>query len=203
MLANDQIDALVRSWIVEILRSHVPLVAVAVRQRAKFEGWLKFELAAYAALKGASDVTVETSLGNEAGTRSDVTFLFQGSRYDIELKTCNTNWRMEGIRNLTRPITKNVSGIVIDAKKLQQCPGDGIVAFCMFPVAGKDDRWTEYLDRIGRELGIELSVTRHCTRVSVALSAGCDADVIVIAFAVPRVALVPSLSKIAEEEAPS
>jgi len=203
MPANSRVDALVRSWIVEILRLHVPLIAVAVRQRAKFEGWLKFELAAYAALQGASDVTVETSLGDEVGTRSDLTFVFRGRRYDIELKTCNTNWRMEGIRNLTRPITKNVSGIVVDAKKLQQCPGDGIVAVCMFPVAGKDDRWTEYLGRINRELGIELSVTQHCTRVSVSLGDGCDADVIVIAFAVPRVALVPSLSKIAEEEAPS
>ena len=50
----------VRDWITKILEERKLLVALAVRQRAKFEGWLKFELAYRAALAGASDVEVES-----------------------------------------------------------------------------------------------------------------------------------------------
>jgi len=42
-----------RKWIVEILEKNLSLVALAVRQRAKFEGWLKFEFARLAVEKGA------------------------------------------------------------------------------------------------------------------------------------------------------
>src|SRR5688572_11422352 len=121
-------DVQIRNWIVDILGQHRSLLAVAVRQRAKFEGWLKFELALYAEQHGASAVQVETAY--ESGARSDLSFVYDDRRYDVELKTSNTNWRMNGVLALTRPITKNIDSIIIDGKKLQQCPGQGIVAFC-------------------------------------------------------------------------
>jgi hypothetical protein len=114
-----------RSWIVDVLEQHRTLLTVAVRQRAKFEGWLKFELALYAEQHGATDVEVEAPSGS--GSRSDLTFSYDGRRYDVELKTSNTNWRMKGVLARTRPITKNIRGVIIDGGKLRQCPGDGIV----------------------------------------------------------------------------
>ena len=166
-----EVDALVRGWIVEVIRAHSGLLTIAVRQRAKFEGWLKFELAAHAVANGAIGVEVEASADEGARSRADLTFFVSGSRCDVELKTCNTNWRMDGVLNRTRPITKNISGIVTDAKKLQNCSGVGIVAFCMFPVSSGDDRWIDYLTRIGAEVGTQLSPREHATRVSMQVSA--------------------------------
>src|SRR5687768_11451655 len=135
-------DKELRRWIVDVLEQHRALLTIAVRQRAKFEGWLKFELALHAARCGAKSVQVETA--SDSGARSDLSFVYQGQRYDVELKTCNTNWRMKGVLDLTRPITKNITSVVVDAGKLRRCPGQGIVAFCLFPVGCDDGRWIEY-----------------------------------------------------------
>lgn len=182
-----ELDVLVRTWIVEVIRAHTALIAIAIRQRAKFEGWLKFELAAYAELHGAEFVEVETALGDDlARTRSDLTFSYGGKHCHVELKTCNTNWRMEGVLSRTRPITKNVAGIVADARKLKNCSGEGIVAFCMFPVSRDDERWVEYLERISNELGLALSARQKTERVSIQIGSDCRVDVVVIAFAISK-----------------
>lgn len=180
-------DQRIRHWIVDVLEQHRPLLAVAVRQRAKFEGWLKFELALYAEQHGASAVEVEAPSG--LGSRSDLSFGYDGKRYDVELKTSNTNWRMKGVLARTRPITKNIRGVIIDGGKLRQCPGEGIVAFCLFPVEAGDSRWMDYLKRIGSELGINLSEGEHTSRVSVPLQDGHQADIVIATFAVPRAVL--------------
>ena len=83
-----EVQEIVRVWIGEVLRGHPRPVAIAMRQRAKFEGWLKFTLAAIAELKGATDVVVEARTGY-ALARSDVSFQWHGTRYDVELKTIN------------------------------------------------------------------------------------------------------------------
>lgn len=181
-------EATIREWIAEILEQHKPLLAIALRQRAKFEGWLKFELAAIAEKCGGQSVEVE-SASNESNSsrgRSDLTFLFNGTRYEVELKTANSNWRMPGIRNKTRPITKNVAGIVTDARKLCRCLGRGVIAFVLFPIPPGDNRWTEYLDRIATELGIRLSEQNHCRRLSVDLGNNQSADLVICSFAVPQ-----------------
>jgi hypothetical protein len=81
----------------------------------------------------------------------------------------------------------NVAGIVADDRKLKCCPHDGIVAFCMFPVSCDDERWVEYLDRISREIGITLAPRHHAERVSIPVGNHCNADLVVVAFATPRV----------------
>lgn len=173
----------IREWIVEVLECHQHLLAIAVRQRAKFEGWLKFELAAVVEKHGAQSVEVETV---SEGKRSDLSFTFNGNRYDVELKTVNSSWRMSGVRNKTRPITKNIAGIIRDAQKLSRCSGQGIVAFVLFPVPLQDNRWTKYLDRIASELGISLSEQDHCRHLSVDLGQRQLADLVVCSFAVQR-----------------
>lgn len=179
-------DALVRQWIIEIIQAHPSLVAIAIRQRAKFEGWLKFELAAHAEAKGMQDLRVEAATGDFSHSRADVTFWHQGERFDVELKTCNTNWRMEGVASLTRPITKNVTGVIQDAMKLQTCSGHGIVAVCMFPISGRDSRWTDYLERISKAVGVQLSVDRNSSRASIPIGGSREADIVVISFSVPK-----------------
>lgn len=176
----------IREWIVEILENHKQLLTIAVRQRAKFEGWLKFELAVVAEKHGAQSVEVESACDERgfSGERSDLSFIYDGNRYHVELKTANSNWRMPGVRNKTRPITKNIAGIVNDARKLSRCSGEGIVAFVLSPIPPQDNRWTEYLDRIASELGIPLSEQVHCRRLSVDWGQGESADLVVCSFAV-------------------
>ncbi len=173
-------DKLCRQWIVEILRDHLSLVAIAVRQRAKFEGWLKFELAQCIAQYG-DIVQVETSDSGDIG-RSDITFLLDGVRHDIELKTPNTNYRTAGVANLTRPITKNIAEIVNDARKMYGYIGQGIIAFVLFPIPTSDDRWLKYLDRIGSALGVHLSKDSNCTQMEIPLGHDERCDVVICCF---------------------
>jgi hypothetical protein len=179
-------DVLVRGWIAEVIQAHTDLLAIAIRQRAKFEGWLKFELAAHAQLNGASQVAVEAATDGMTRSRGDLTFYHGGEKCHAELKTCNTNWRMEGVLDLHRPVTKNVAAIVDDARKLSTSDGLGVVAVCMFPVGCHDTRWTQYLQRLSDAVGVPLSADRHTIRVSVPLRGGCLADVVVISFVAPR-----------------
>lgn len=179
-------DLLVRSWIVDVLDAHRELVAIAVRQRAKFEGWLKFELAAYAQFKGAIEVQVEPSADNSSNLRADLTFIYGNERCDVELKTCNTNWRMKGVLNKTRPITKNVAGVIEDARKLHKCSGQGVVAACIFPVECGDMRWVEYLSRIADATGVELSPNSHTSKLAIPIGHDCDAEIIIVSFSTKK-----------------
>ncbi|MEJ5241852.1 MAG: hypothetical protein WHS87_11700 [Anaerolineales bacterium] len=173
-----------REWIVEILKCHEPLLAIAMRQRAKFEGWLKFELAAVAEKHGAQSVEVETAFA-ERGKRSDLSFTFNGTRYDVEIKTANSSWRVAGVHNKHRPLPRNIARIVGDAQKLSRYSEHGIVAFVLFPIPPQDERWTKYLDRLASSLGISLSAQEHCCRLSVDLGHN-RADLVVCSFEVQR-----------------
>jgi hypothetical protein len=155
-------------------------MSVAVRQRAKFEGWLKFELAACAESAGMEKVAVESA--SREGTRADLTFSYEGRECNVELKTCNTNWRIEGVLSNTRPITKNIAGVILDAMKLSKCTGCGIVALCLFPVPSNDSRWTTYINRIAEETGVSLSIADHTSRVPIQVSPHHTADVVVVTF---------------------
>jgi hypothetical protein len=181
-------DEIIRAWIVEIIERRKTLLAVAIRQRAKFEGWLKFELAAHAERKGARDVEVEASPGTSGSGRFrvDIAFVFGDTRYNLEIKTPNSNWRLPGVLDKIRPITKNIAEIINDAKKLAECPGRGLVAFVLFPVPPKDRRWIEYLERIASELDISLTEDDHTARVNVPLRHGYSADLIVSCFEVKK-----------------
>ena len=153
-----------------------------MRQQAKFEGWLKFKLAAYAQFKGAVEVQVEPSARDSSNLRADLTFIYGNERCDVELKTCNTNWRMKGVLNKTRPITKNVAGVFEDGRKLHKSSGQGVVAACIFPVECGDMRWVEYLSRIAAATGIELPADSPTSRGSIPIGHDCNAEVDIISF---------------------
>ena len=164
-------------WIIEILQAHPTVMNVALRQRAKFEGWLKFELAAAAAENGASEVVIEA--GYDAG-RADLSFQYRGDTYYIEMKTPNTNWRIIGIESKHRPITKNISAVAGDAEKLKSCPGRGILVFVLFPIPQHDIRWRHYLQRIADGARLAADWRSHCSQVSLTLSDGSVTDVVIV-----------------------
>lgn len=178
-------DKILRQWIVQVIRQNESIIRIALRQRAKFEGWLKFEMAAFAESNGATTVEVETpSNSGETRERADFSFVYSGEKYDVELKTSNTNWRMAGVVNTTRPITENVAKIVRDAKKLRQSSNKGLVAFVMFPVPQNDDQWKKYIKRIADETELPITAQDNCERVNISLEKRDSADLIICVFSV-------------------
>ena len=174
-----QIPDLIREWIVTILETRAEVLDIAIRQRAKFEGWLKFELAVLAESKGAI-VSVEAPYGDTS--RADVSVTMNGCCYFVELKTPNTNWRIGGVQNKHRPITKNIRSVADDAAKFVGQGVRGVVAFVLFPVPVGDCRWHKYLRRIGEMADKPLTEERHCSRVKMRLRTGQQCEAVVCCF---------------------
>jgi len=162
----------VADWIREIVTRRSRVLGVALCQRAKFEGWLKFELAERALSEGA---LVEFEPALPVGGRADLAVLRNGVSTFIELKTANFNWRVPGIENKTRPVTMNVAGIIEDARKLRAV--GGVIAAIFFPIPKGDERWRRYVQRIEDEAQLTLFDT-NCA-VVVDLPA-CPADVLLL-----------------------
>lgn len=113
-----------------ILLNNKDLLEIAFKQRAKFEGWLKFEIAKefqtsgkdtkveYPTAKGHVDIFADNCL--------------------IELKTPNTSYNHPDLESKTRPITDNVNSIISDVDKLRNITEglsyDSFIAFVMFPI---------------------------------------------------------------------
>ena len=125
--------------LVNILTSRQDLVFIAIKQRAKFEGWLKFELA-NELRKLYRDTCVEKCM---SGKLVDV---FSNNSY-IELKTPNTSYRHDGCENRTRPITNNIASIIDDINALKKIGVDGYIAFIMFPI-DNNGKYKSHIDKI-------------------------------------------------------
>lgn len=148
-------DTYIKNAICKILEQKQKLLMIPLRQRAKFEGWLKFELAHYLAKDGNKDVGVEVKIpSNRASNiRADISFCKDDVRYYVELKTPNTNWRIEGINNSIRPITKNIDSISADVDKLKSLDScsKGIVAFVLFPIPVNSNHYLDYIKKVSGE----------------------------------------------------
>ena len=125
--------------LVNILTSRQDLVFIAIKQRAKFEGWLKFELA-NELRKLYRDTCVEKCM---SGKLVDV---YSNNSY-IELKTPNTSYRHDGCENRTRPITSNIDSIIDDINALKKIGVDGYIAFVMFPI-DNNGKYKSHIDKI-------------------------------------------------------
>lgn len=172
-------DKIIRNGIKEILRAHEALLRIPVRRKARFEGWLKFELAHYLEEIGMENVEVECKAFYRRD-RTDILFFNDGEPYRLELKTPNTNWKLKGVNENCRPITKNVQSIIDDAKKLNS--ESGIVAFVLFPVPVGDSRWEIYLNRINQKTGLALSKEENCEILRVSIDDHNVCSVVVCAF---------------------
>lgn len=121
-----------------ILLSRKDVALLACQQRAKFEGWLKFELAS--ALRGKvgfDRIILEDSYATNG--RSDISFDYAGNKWFVEMKTANTNWRADNLENLIRPVTRNMDGIAEDIIVLREksAPAHGLAVFCIFPIPNR------------------------------------------------------------------
>ena len=172
-------DEFVRKGIVEILEENSSLLKIPVRQKAKFEGWLKFELAHWLENQGASYVEVESKVDYRRD-RTDITFYHNNEPCSVELKTPNTNWKITGVTNNVRPITKNIQSIIDDAEKLNST--FGVVAFVLFPIPFNDNRWEEYLNRINDKTGLQVSKEANCNIVTVNIDSNNRCSLVVCTF---------------------
>jgi len=112
-------------------------VSIFAKERAKFEGWLKVELCEGLS-KSFSTVTPEKD-------RIDITF----DDWAIELKTINTSYRYKNVRNKTRPITKNIQGVVKDINKLKSTNyANKAILFIVFPATHDHKNWKTHLQKI-------------------------------------------------------
>ena len=113
-----------------ILSNNQDLLEIAFKQRAKFEGWLKFEIAKEFQKSGkATKVEYPIAKGHVD--------LFADNCL-IELKTPNTSYNHPDLESKTRPITDNVNSIISDVDKLRKISEvpcyDLFIAFVMFPI---------------------------------------------------------------------
>jgi len=123
-------------------------IDVFVKNRAKFEGWLKVEIVNILC-NGIPDKTDKII---PEKYRIDVVF----DDSALELKTVNTNYRRKGIVNKTRPITLNVEQLENDINKLRKLHRIDIrnkaILFVVFPLS---------------ENNIEEFEAEHLTKLSV------------------------------------
>lgn len=150
-------------WITEIIKSNEQVISIALKQRAKFEGWLKYMLVQCAIENNLEEIRVEAKYGRNK--RADIYFQSENIKYYVELKTANTNWKIDGIEKRTRPITKNITGIIKDAKKLKNERVNGIVAFVLFPIPKDDTRWKDHVSRIEKKVNVDISSDGHYSKI--------------------------------------
>jgi hypothetical protein len=107
-------------------------IDVFVKNRAKFEGWLKVEIVNIL----CNRILDKTDKIIPEKYRIDVVF----DDSALELKTVNTNYRGEDIENKNRPITLNVEQLEKDIDKLRKLHKKGIknkaILFVVFPLPG-------------------------------------------------------------------
>lgn len=172
-------DKLILEQTVKIIIDNKELLKIAIRQRAKFEGWLKFELAHQIEKFGLKEVELEKKVDRKRA-RPDISFYKDFDFYQIELKTCNTNWRLKGIPNKNKPISNNIDGIISDAKKLNS--NYGIVVFVMFPIPKNDIRWKVYIERIKNETKIEIDYDKNCKILEMEIDESNTCEILVCVF---------------------
>lgn len=125
-----EMESEIYELICQILRQNDSLIEIAIKQRARFEGWLKFELA-NELKKSYDDTRVEKQVNRK------LVDVFANNSL-IELKTPNTNYKIPGVdKTKSRRITKNIDEINYDIDKLSTNKigfASGYIAFVLFPV---------------------------------------------------------------------
>jgi hypothetical protein len=172
-------DKIINNAISDILSKNKDLLRIPIRQKAKFEGWLKFELAHYLDKIGMESIEVESKVYHRRD-RTDITFMHNEHFYSVELKTPNTNWKINGVNDSGRPITKNIQSVIDDAKKLNST--QGIVAFVLFPIPIGDNRWIDYIDRITIMTGISINRETNCKLIKLKINKSNQCQMLVCTF---------------------
>ena len=140
MTAKDLLDKTAH-LIIRKIKRHKGLEKFATK-RSKFEGWLKVEF-----------VEILINQNYEVAPEiNKIDIIFNQSA--IELKTINTSYKYEGAEKKSKPITKNVKGIIDDIVALKTNSGfiNKYVIFITFPVRNSKSNWNYHLKKIKVEL---------------------------------------------------
>ena len=141
MVEFDELHSILIPSIIKMIEQHQGLANFA-SIRAKFEGWLKVEIC------NILSNHFEKILPEQ--NRIDISF----NDWVIELKTINTNYRHVNVRNMHRPITKNVEGIIDDIDKLKRITDKNRgILFIVFPVNEDNQQWLYHSRKITQKLG--------------------------------------------------
>jgi len=136
MTTFDELHDIIIPNIIQRIEQHQGLANFA-SIRAKYEGWLKVEICDI-----LSD-HFENVLPEQS--RIDITF----NDWAIELKTINTNYRHGNVKNMHRPITKNIEGIIDDINKLKRkIDNNSAVLFTVFPANENNQQWLSHSKKI-------------------------------------------------------
>jgi hypothetical protein len=149
---------IIRETITDTIARRRDVTLLAATQRSKFEDWLKWEVAASLSKNPSiENVRLEDGFERHRG-KCDLSFHASNSKWYVELKTSNTNWRAGDLENRIRPITANIALIVADIVKLRKQCGrsKGIAAFVLFPIPiriweREREKLSYHLRRIERE----------------------------------------------------
>lgn len=131
------------------------------KKRAKFEGWVQVELCESLS-KISTDVVPEKSYRGKDDNklkRTDIVI----NDYAIELKTINTSYKTKDIDTKSKPITKNIDGIIDDINKLKKANYTGkAVIFIVFPLETTPCKeWNKHMKKILNELDGNSSKLRY------------------------------------------
>jgi len=153
------------SLIYGCLKENRSKLQLPVRQRAKFENWLKIELFYSIWQKllhrnHSSEIKIEESYPKKKKLRCDILFAFLRKRHVyLELKTINTSYDCDSdlIPRKTKPIADNVDSVIEAANRLRKFTKKGdqrIVAFVVYPLCEeKLDKWKYHESKINDEIG--------------------------------------------------
>ena len=102
---------------------------IFAENKNKFEWWLKIEIIDILLEMEFKDIVPEKQYKKQ---HIDITF----DNWEIELKTVNTNYKNELIKNITRPITKNIDWVIKDIEdlKVNEKYKNKAVLFVVFPL---------------------------------------------------------------------
>ncbi|MBQ4434120.1 MAG: hypothetical protein II894_08200 [Bacteroidales bacterium] len=109
-----------------IIKKGLKSISLPFKQRAKFEGWLKIELAAELSKK-FNDTRIEPSYPHKTQSSADIF----SNNYYIELKTVDTDCPYSNTVDGRKRFSNNITLVLKDINKLR--PVKGIVAFILFP----------------------------------------------------------------------
>lgn len=117
----------------EIVDSNKDVLTLACRGRSKFEGWLKFEIARRLLKKGFE-------VFPEHGRFDIAIFDESKDEFVVELKTANISYRIKGVKNKTRPVTKNFKSIEKTLRKSKEAERRArlFLLYFLFPLMTKD-----------------------------------------------------------------
>jgi hypothetical protein len=143
-----QYHQLVRTKIENIIESRSSALWTAIRQRAKFEGWLKIELAAALEEDARVECQLEAPVGD--GLRCDLFIDHDLTRLYVELKTIGSSWRVPCVENKTKDTTNNIRDVIADVEKLRRAKeyAKCVVAFVEFPVPEEGEKCRRHLKYI-------------------------------------------------------